>query len=222
MEDDVDWDIRLPSQMRDFAKGVRTISGLPLTDPQASPYGDAWDILWPGHCGEAKTDDPLPLQPTDPLYITHDDPTVAPKAHLAWLHLLKAYPDRTRIVHRGVHPVCTFAYAVSRRGAQKLLAILALQAWWNLAFDLQLAFACQQQLLGLRCVSVEPMLFHHHRAAGAVGRDSDIKSSAAAVGEEEDLVQGVRMKGLTHNIVWSARLNVVQMITGSDNYTMQW
>ena len=217
MEDDMDWDIRLLSQMPEFAKGVRTVSQVPLTEPQDSPYGDDWDVLWPGHCGEAKD----LFESDEPLYIINNDTTVAPKEHLTWLHLLKDYPEGTRIVHRGVHPVCTFAYGVSRRGAQKLLAILAMQAWWNLAFDLQLAFACQQKLLGLKCFSVEPMLFHHHRSAGPVDRDSDIKTSA--VKEEGDqLVQGMRLKGLTYNIVWSARLNLVQMITGSDNYTMQW
>ncbi|TVY14470.1 hypothetical protein LARI1_G007396 [Lachnellula arida] len=206
MEDDMDWDIRLPSQMRDFAKGVRTISDTPLTEPQASPYGDAWDILWPGHCGEAKTDDPLPLQPTDPLYITHDDPTVAPKAHLGFLHLLRDYPDGTRIPARRAEAARDPGAAGVVEPRVRLAAgvcVPAAASWAAVCFG--------------GAHAVPP-----HRSAGAVDRDSDIKSSAATVGEGEDLVQGVRMKGLTANIVWSARLNVVQMITGSENYTMQW
>jgi hypothetical protein len=45
MEDDADWDVRLPSQMAEFARGVRTVADTPLTEPQHSPYGDDWDVL---------------------------------------------------------------------------------------------------------------------------------------------------------------------------------
>jgi len=40
MEDDVDWDIRIKSQMIEFAKGVRSVSQIPLQSDQSSPYGD--------------------------------------------------------------------------------------------------------------------------------------------------------------------------------------
>jgi hypothetical protein len=51
IEDDMDWDIRLLSQIPEFAKGARSLSQIPLTMPQDSPYGDDWDLLWPGHWG---------------------------------------------------------------------------------------------------------------------------------------------------------------------------
>lgn len=125
MEDDVDWDIRLKSQMPVFAKGVRSITDIPLSTPQDSPYGDDWDVIWPGHCGESSD----PLEPDDRLYIMNDNPTVAPKANLSFLNLLKDYPDNTRIGHRSIQPVCTFAYGVSQRGAQKILAVMGLKAY---------------------------------------------------------------------------------------------
>lgn len=113
MEDDVDLDVRIKSQMPEFAKGVRTISKVPLSQPQDSPYGDNWDVLWPGHCGEVAPED------DERLYIIKNDETVASKAEQGWLIMLKDYPEGTRIVHRGVAPICVFAYAVSKRGAQK-------------------------------------------------------------------------------------------------------
>jgi len=212
IEDDMDWDIRLLSQMSEFATGVRSLSGIPLTAPQDSPYGDDWDLLWPGHCGEAKV--PWPNQ-DEPIYVINDDPTVAPKEHLGWLYQLQNFPDNTRIIHRGVQPICTFAYGVTRLGAQKILAIMAIKTMYNLPFDLQLALACRDRVLGLRCYSVEPMLFHHHRTAGPKDKDSDIQVKTGGDG-------AFREKGLTENIVLSARLNIQQMITGSEDYVMQW
>jgi hypothetical protein len=207
MEDDVDWDLRILSQMPEFAKGVRTVSEVPLTKPQNSPYGDDWDILWPGHCGE------VPPEEDELLYINNNDVTVAPKEHQPWLKMLKDYPDGTRIVHRAVAPLCVFSYAVSHRGAQKLLTALATKSPWDLAFDNQLAYACKDKLLDLKCYSVEPMLFYHHRPAGPVSKDSDIQKGDAEV---------IREKGITDNMVWSARLNLEQMITGNKDYVTQW
>ncbi|KAF5869463.1 putative glycosyltransferase family 25 protein [Botrytis fragariae] len=77
MEDDVDWDIRLLTQLPEYAKGVHTLSHISHSHPKRSPYGNDWDVLWPGHCGDV-----LP-EPNTPLYMIPNDPTVAPKAHQA-------------------------------------------------------------------------------------------------------------------------------------------
>lgn len=211
MEDDIDWDVRIQSQMPEFAKGVRTLSKSPLNEPQDSPYGDDWDILWPGHCGEVGPEDK-----DEPIYVITNDATVAPKEHQPWLKMLKDYPEGTRIVHRGITPICTFAYAVSRRGAQKILAALAIKTTYDLAFDNQLMFSCKDKALDLKCYSVEPMLFYHHRPAGSVNKDSDIQGS-----KQED-TDNIREKGITDNIVWSTRLNLEKLIAGSRDYVTQW
>jgi hypothetical protein len=70
MEDDVGWDIRLLSQMPEFAKGVRALSNISLTKPQDSPYVDDWDVLWPGNCGDGGY--PWPEDKSVPLIITND------------------------------------------------------------------------------------------------------------------------------------------------------
>ncbi|RAL67175.1 hypothetical protein DID88_007953 [Monilinia fructigena] len=96
MEDDVDWDIRLLNQLPEYARGIRTLSHIPSTQRQHSPYGDNWDILWPGHCGDVlpSTLTKDPSAPTkDDLYIIKEDETVAPKSAQTWLKALVAYPE---------------------------------------------------------------------------------------------------------------------------------
>jgi len=114
IEDDADWDVRLLSQMTEFAKGVRYVAEVPLEKHQESPYGDDWDVLWPGHCGEAE----LPWHAEgadDRLYIIKNDTTVAPKEHLTEVHLLGEYPEGVRIVHRGVRYVNVFLIYISAK-----------------------------------------------------------------------------------------------------------
>ena len=207
LEDDVDWDIRLLSQLPEYAKGVRSLSNISSTEPQHSPYGDDWDVLWPGHCGDV-----LPTN-DNRLYLIENDETVAPKAHQNWLKGLAEYPDYTRMVHKAGAPICTFGYAVSYRGAEKILMALAIKAGSNLAIDNGLAFLCRDGYLDLKCYSVEPQLFQHHRPAGAVNKDSDINLGDSTA---------VREKGFTESIVLSTRLNLEQLITGSEEYVMQW
>jgi hypothetical protein len=207
MEDDVDWDIRLRSQLPEFARGVRSLSDIPPAQPQHSPYGDDWDILWPGHCGDI-----LPKN-DDRQYIIENDETVAPKVHQPWLIGLKDMPEYTRIVHKAGAPLCTFGYAVSYRGAQKIIMALGVKAGANLAIDNGLAFLCQNGYLNIKCYSIEPQLFQHHRPAGSVAKDSDINNGASAA---------VREKGVTDFIVLSTRLNLEQVILGSKDYVTQW
>jgi hypothetical protein len=51
MEDDVDWDISLKQQLERVAPLIRQVSGSSsINRSQSSPYGDARDMLWLGHC----------------------------------------------------------------------------------------------------------------------------------------------------------------------------
>jgi hypothetical protein len=206
-EDDADWDIRLVNQMLDFAKGVRHLSGFTPTEHLHSPYGDDWDVLWPGHCGEV-----LP-EKDDRRFLIENDETVAPKANQPSLKALKDFPEGTRMVHRAGAPLCSFGYAVSYRGAQKILMALGIKGSGSLAIDNALAYLCRDGFLDMQCYSVEPQLMHHHRPAGPVNKDSDIRGGDASV---------VREKGTTETIVLSARLNMVQLLTGSEKYEKQW
>ena len=208
LEDDTDWDIRLPSQMRDLAKGVRYLSAISPTEKQHSPYGDNWDIIWPGHCN-----DETPKDEENLVYIIENDETVAPKAHQTNLKSLSKYPDGTRLIQRAGAPICSFGFAVSYRGAQKLVMALAVQGMRGLAFDNALATLCRDGFLDVQCYSVQPELMHHHRPAGSLAKDSDING-----GDKEKF----REQGETDTIVLSVRLNMVPLLTGSEEFIKQW
>ena len=113
----------------------------------------------------------------DRKFIINNDDTAAPKAHQTTLDLLQAYPEKTRIVRKAGAPICAFGYGISYRGAQKILLALGIIGGSNLAFDNGMAFLCRDGFLDMKCYSVEPMLFHHHRPPGRVDKDSDINAN---------------------------------------------
>lgn len=207
IEDDVDWDIRILAQMQDFAKGTRHLTDVPQNAKQHSPYGDNWDVLWPGHCGGH------PVVGDNRQYVIPNDPTVPPKEHQHPLaDALVNMPEGTRVVHRAGEPICTFAYAISYEGAQKVIAEVAMVGT-PVSFDNDLAFMCRDRVLDVRCYMAEPSLFVHHRPAGNVAKDSDLVANDGAA---------VREKGSTENIAISARLNLRKLMVGETDYVMQW
>ncbi len=252
MEDDMDWDVRLKPQLERIALGSRSVlSGLPpilapaavaaLTKPgpPSSPYGDGWDVLWLGHCGEHFPENLAEnkgLADNDPAraamsrkYAMANDLTVPPLDQLKGLVDFRAHGEHMRWVHVTAAPICTFAYALSQRGAQRVLFDLSVDRLGG-PFDVALSWLCRRAVgawssiakaggeldkadiktdegdLGLRttCLTVTPPLFYHHKAKGPVSGDSDIQM----VGGDG---KG-REKGATENIVWSARNNLRNML----------
>lgn len=243
----MDWDVHLKPQLELAAAGTRAITsslpdalypaGRPSTatstranNAPQSPYGDDWDILWLGHCGELFPEDlpeNLELPDADPAFTSMarkwtilDDTTVPPLDHVTGVVDFRAYPEHTRWVHVTAAPICTFAYALSRRGAQKVLYDLSVDKLAG-PFDNALAGLCRRSVgswsgtlkgekedrgLDVKCMSVTPPLFFHHKAKGLVSADSDIQSYGGEM----------REKGSTENIVWSARLNLRNMIMGKE------
>lgn len=229
MEDDMDWDVRLRSQLEEVAKGSRELlgGGHARSDPH-SPYGDNWDVLWIGHCGEPfpelldeNKDKPLDhpgLRYMKHKYVIENDPTVPPPEHTTGLVDFHAHPH-TRWVHITAAPICTFAYALSQQGARKVLFDLSVDRLAG-AFDNALAGLCRRSVaavgeenaegdrgLDTKCISVTPPVFFHHKARGRVSGDSDIQDGGG---------DDVREKGTTENIVWSARNNIRNMIMGTE------
>lgn len=222
MEDDMDWDVHLKSQLQTVARGARHVFPGSPRHPN-SPYGDSWDILWLGHCGEpfpetleenAGLDDHAQAR-MSAKYLIRDDKTVPPYSQLSHLVDWGLFPAKTRIVHMSAAPICSFAYAVSQKGAQKLLHSLSVEGL-HMAFDNSLAQVCRDAVFdlgreqdggyGAKCVSVNPTIMFHHKARGLVSADSDIQS----YGKGGD----VREKGMTESIMWSARLNLKNLLTG--------
>ncbi|KAB5566798.1 glycosyltransferase family 25 protein [Coniochaeta sp. 2T2.1] len=248
MEDDVDWDIHIRQQLRNFARSSRALTqplegqqpgtyadptygpaaagkregpmhemnldSLPNTiDPVTSPYGDDWDVLWFGHCGQRfanKDDKNVPKG----RVVQSDDKTVAQKRYLGSVLPLdygQQYPDHTRVVSHVQDGLCSLAYAVSQRGARALLLDTGLKDF-SAAFDILLHWACSGEYgRGYhRCLTVIPGLIQHHRPAGPRNKNSDISGHG-----------GMQEKPETHEIRYSVRLNAEEILAGGTNYVDQ-
>ncbi len=214
MADDADWDIMLKSQLVEFAHGTRFLQGS-SQKPTRSPYGDGWDLLWLGHCGSRnrETED-------QNYYVIHDDPTAVPQN-------LWGYPRRqpnlspmplsgnyTRVVYEPVRGLCTFAYALSLRGARRLLYHQSMKGN-AAASDRALQKICNDRFMGFKCFAPYPTLIGSHKAAGITTKDSDREDTTKANG-------GFRDVAVTSQIVFSTRLNLDRLIGDEKFVQSQW
>jgi hypothetical protein len=190
---------------------------LPATEPPTwSPYGDHWDVLWIGHCGMHFPFESSAHVPKQRIIRLRDE-TVAPHRHL-WTYnipftLKETYPEHTRAYHHVQEGVCSLGYAVTQRGAQKLLFEVGLKDVSE-AFDLLLRYYCegeQGRAGGRQCLTTQPGLFQHHRAVGPMTAESDI-------GDHGD---GWREKPMTDMIRWSVRLNADVLLEGGSEMVDQ-
>ena len=179
-----------------------TPESAPSTTPTVkSPYGDNWDILWLGHCGVRF---PAPGQ-TIPKgrYAIRNDETVPSFAHRITLHneVKENYDDHTRIIHHAMGPICSFAYAVSQRGARRILQEIGIESFTGPYDNLMAAF-CDRHT----CITSQPQYFNHWRAAGNGDRDSEINGFGN--GQFRD-------KGFSENIRMSVRQNTQRILNGA-------
>lgn len=171
LEDDVDWDVLLRAQMLDFARGVRALQNATL--PLQSPYGDDWDLLALGHTGA--NNKPNKIQK---YWITEHDPTVIAESRRTWgrkpdLSTAKLGGNHTRLVMEMSKFTATTAYAVSLRGAARILYDQALLPNAN-AIDMAMLALCRKDPYGSAfCFGSYPMIFGRYRAIGPQSKDSD-------------------------------------------------
>ncbi|EME43425.1 glycosyltransferase family 25 protein, partial [Dothistroma septosporum NZE10] len=245
MEDDADWDVRIKTQMREFALATRALlqpvkgaldsfldpshpygedpkesawiaSELSLDDaarvepPKSSPYGDIdrWDLLWPGHCGSGW---PVSGQ-HQPLgrVVIRDDPTCPETQHidpeLGDGEYLELYPNHTRVVSYARNNLCILAYAVTQRGARKILYELGVREFRD-APDAGFRDMChgEGRSQKLTCLTSQPQTFQQHRPAGVQHGYSDISGAWG----------GVNKEAYSKNIRQSVRANFEQLAAGS-------
>lgn len=175
LEDDVDWDVNIKPQMQKLSMALQAhYSSNPEQypkDSQASPdfpYGyESWDVLWLGHCGGAVQDEPgrpgnatLPyhdpsLLDLDSLITSENRPPMDP--FFRYIQLPAAKPS----------PICSFAYAVTRQSAERILEEMKREGLSEDAFDIRLFVLCRWT--ELKCLSVFPELFHHQQWNGKGG-----------------------------------------------------
>ena len=261
LEDDVDWDIRLRTQLLNFAYAARTFPSITGTTPRKShsrtsemndrdpadlakhsttalphtyphhallhPYGLDWDVLWLGHCGTSLPQ-PSPFRP-DRLMLLNDPTTPSPK-HLRLREaappdpIATLYPPHTRVYHRtGNETLCTLAYAVTQRGARKILHELGIREL-SAGFDFELGRWCgksnteedisetkggRRPERKLDCLTVQPPLFSHYWGEKA---DSDITGIGI----------GGRPEVGSRYIMRSVRGNLEGLLEGSGRLFEQW
>ncbi|KAL8766536.1 MAG: hypothetical protein Q9194_006238 [Teloschistes cf. exilis] len=199
LEDDSDWDVSFKEQLVDFATGARYVQG--LTSKSRSPYGDDWDLLWLGHCSAQQY-----LDGDQRRFVVENDPTVPPMNHRVNFNEVPkladmGYDNTTRIVFEARDGVCLYSYALSYRGAQKVLR------WQNNVkkfnpIDIGIGNQCKNDA-NFKCIAVFPQLVDSHKSAGRQSRDSDIGQFDA---------KQIREKGFTYNIVRSTRLNIENLM----------
>lgn len=212
MEDDADWDVAIKSQLQSFALSVRALQGADDTTT-AAPYGDDWDILWLGHCGvECDTDQPVFLAP--------DDPTILPPHHFLpyWREPPPIdRPDRTRLTCTASDGVCSHFYAVSYRGAQRILSALSVNPSGiaeriniGAEFDVSLGRMCRAGYL--RCFAPYPSLTGGYRPAGSAAKISDVHNN-------ED---GNREDASSSGVMYSTMMNINRILGGEDTVASSW
>lgn len=190
VEDDADWDVAIKDQLSMVAPLIRSVSNSARTNQSnGSPYGDAWDLLWLGHCGD--------LTPTSGVEAVIDQTLPNSTMYRQVYGECTFHPPQLRTVHRSVAPTCTYAYAITASAGLKIyqgaiggrdrIITKDLRKW------------CQDGTLN--CVTVNPELFHHHQNAG------EPSSEIAVVEGWEDLAAPAAT-GYTANIRHSARCSV--------------
>jgi hypothetical protein len=221
LEDDVDWDIRLKSQLQKFSLGSRKflqplrrdksksladfyppppgdhstpaigshvveLNKAPRTmPPLMSPYGDNWDILWLGHIG---TEFPIEWKSLEKnrgylprsmlTVVMGNDETVPAPKHLKRHPLAdrtdkiaSLFPPHVRLIHESRNTVGIQAYAVSQRGARRLLWQFGLETFTN-GYDLMLrdwcdgAYETDWEQERPVCLTVQPPLISHYFPKG--------------------------------------------------------
>ncbi|KAI0162142.1 hypothetical protein GGR57DRAFT_453218 [Xylariaceae sp. FL1272] len=170
-----------------------------VSEEDDAPFGQAWDVLWLGHCGSVIHWNEI--QPTPIIY--GDDSRCGTAAYWGWAKrdIRKNIPEGHRIVQAaGSQTVCTFGYGVTKKSAPKLLDLLG--GGGGEAYDVHLSTMCRKGKL--RCIVVNPEVFHHYEPPASNGYQSlvDVGNGKGIAGDEHNFEF---KKGVTGNIVKSAR-----------------
>ena len=205
LEDDVDWDVRIKEQMLRVAPAVRGFAGVhDVSQNDQVPYGNGWDILWIGQCRETIDDSRGTLAWQE----FFDNTRPKSDNYTGW-----GKDDTWKLTedHRAVvwanEPLCTFAYAVSRRGAGRILEWAG--AGKGEAFDVKLMWGCKPDG-PLRCVTVYPEVMHQYFPPEDLEYHSAVDlENGDKFGEESDDSRFEETMGSTANIIRSARCEAI-------------
>jgi GR25 family glycosyltransferase involved in LPS biosynthesis len=223
LEDDADWDVSIKAQMTEFARGTRWLMN--LTGPSHSPYGDGWDILWIGHCSAHSH------HSDTRRWVIRKDLTVPPPNKRG--SMLQPYdlgywegaPDfdtQTRIIYKAGYGFCFAGWAVSLRGAEKILHKLSMLPY-ELAVDLGVAEMCAHGTYNIVCLAPFPAYVGISKPAGNSNRGSDIvdgngKGRAGDVATRDNAGGKFRKEPESERVVFSTRMNIPRLLVGETEF----
>ncbi|KAF5860529.1 hypothetical protein ETB97_001429 [Aspergillus alliaceus] len=176
MEDDGDWDVNVRDISKELSRQLSRQSLfselMPTKSPKIAPYGPGWDVLYLGTCWD------IPNIDTRPPSFAYHDPHAPSRTELApsftgelegW-GLKVTGNTRHRLVAPSWYPVCTLGYAVTNRGAQKLLYNLGGYRGIGSPVDLAIIDLIQNNVI--KAYTIIPPLFTTYRTRTT--KDSDI------------------------------------------------
>ncbi|KAK8062197.1 hypothetical protein PG997_014294 [Apiospora hydei] len=202
MEDDVDWDVNIKDQLSKAAETVRNHTGAPFEEQ--NPYSSNWDVLWLGHCGDIPRDNETFTFFQDPTVVRH-----SAYEGFAAGYLRDHFPEGQRAVYKSQGAICTYAYAVNRKGVRKVLEYVS--GGQEQAFDTKLFHGCRSG--ALECISVNPELFRHFTPDEKFGQTSEVDKQNWG-GEEKisKTAEGEKKGGAAAE---SSKYSVAKKITGT-------
>lgn len=120
IEDDVDWDVLIKTQMTEVARGSKHLFHK-NDKPSHSPYGDDWWLISTGNCATRDN-----LKGDQERWVINDDPTVVPRVHRHLLFEPQTKPEalsgpNTRLIFDMRTMICTGSYAITLEGARNLI-----------------------------------------------------------------------------------------------------
>ena len=200
LESDADWDLRIIDIMYPLGEAVTRISDWPnrIHDPAQphSPYGDDWDLIWMGHCGST---------PSGRRFYEINDTTVPPSDHYysyAGVPGDDVHKPGTRILYSLQDGICAYGYAVSNKGAKKMVEYIR-DTDYNL--DIAMSDFCTVQA-EMNCVGVYPQVFTASPSKSNFDRGGE--HDAPGQNQEHDMI--VSGPGLQY----SARVNSETVLKG--------
>ena len=219
LESDADWDLRIHDILAPFPHAIsaltdftswRSLSSLSGNPPSKEmPYGLNWDIIWMGHCGSNAVG-------AARIFAWND--TTVPPEDREFVFDIGLQDDQhipgTRGLFEFARTTCSTGYAISRRGAERLVNYFK-DADSNL--DLQLSAICTKHA-DLVCLGVWPQVFTNAASASNIQHSGD--GDVANVGE----MRQDEIPAPGPAIQFSARKNGPQLAAGKgkDEWWAEW
>ncbi|KAK9482271.1 hypothetical protein V1527DRAFT_492891 [Lipomyces starkeyi] len=214
LEDDIDWDENIHQIFHDLSLQMQN-NKLRLVNPTdheraTAPYGLDWDVLFLGQCLDQAHPDHRDLVQI------YDDPNVpsrkdTQKSFLDQMESLGVNGDdvgKKRLLSPAYGPACTMGYAITRKGAQRLLLNLSYLGLRG-PVDNDMAWTLQDGKI--RGYTVTPPLFTAWRVGGQ--KDSDNYTP----NPNEAMAENGNRAGLSQNLKSSARVAMVGQLA-MDNW----